>query len=119
MIYRALDVNGDYRLGLNRGGFLSGADAVAQAIRTRLLLLRGEWWEDTGDGTPLFGGLLGLPGTTANLQAMDLIVRERILGTEGVASIQSFSSTYENRRYSVSCAVLTDAGATATLEVSF
>ncbi len=119
MQYRALSPTGDYVVGASIGAFLTGADAVAQAVKTHLLLLSGEWWEDTSSGTTLFGGLVGLPGTPANLRAMDLIVRERILDTQGVASIKSFSSSYANRQYSVTATVLTTAGETAMVQVSF
>jgi hypothetical protein len=116
MRYRALDPTGDYQLS---GPFLTGADAVAQALRTAILLLRGEFWEDTSLGTPLFTGMLGLPGTQANIRAIDLIVQQRILATKGVASIVSFSSSYANRQYAVNATVATSEGGTATVNVGF
>lgn len=115
MIYRRLDSNGDFSFGRSRQDFISGSDAVAQAIRTRLLLLIAEWWEDQADGTPLFQSILGVSGTPENLDAVDLIVQDRIISTENVTEIVSFVSTYEKREYSVNCTVNTVYG---TVEVS-
>ena len=54
MIYRMLDADGDYVFGRSKHAYLEGVEAVAQAIKTRLLLLYAEWWEDREDGLPLF-----------------------------------------------------------------
>jgi len=118
MIYRVLDSNGDYSFGKGSQDFLADAAAVAQAIKTNILLLQGEWWENIGEGLPLFQSILGQSGTTEHLKAVDAIIRDRISSTKGVSSIQNFSSTYENRRYSFSCTVTTTVGQTATVEVT-
>lgn len=118
MIYRALDANGDYSLGKGIQDFLTDAAAVAQAIKTNIQLLKGEWWEDIEEGLPLFQSILSQTGTPENLQAVDMIIKDRISNTQGVASIQSFSSTYINRRYSFLCTVTTLTGQTATVEVT-
>ncbi len=39
MIYRRIDANGDYTFGQGKFNFVSGTEAVAQAIKTNLLLL--------------------------------------------------------------------------------
>lgn len=119
MIYRALSPSGDYQFGKNLQSFLSGNAAVGQAIRTRLLLLRGEWWEDISEGLPLFTQILGRPGSTSNIQSVDLIIRQSILSTPGVLQITSFSSSYINREYSVSCSVSTKFGGTVSVGVTF
>ncbi len=54
MIYRKLDENRDYIFGRGKNAYPEGADAVAQAIKSRLLLLYSEWWEDLEDGLPIF-----------------------------------------------------------------
>lgn len=119
LIYRALDVNGDYSFGKGKQDFLSDAAAVAQAVRTNLLLLKGEWWENTAEGLPLFQSILGQPGVPDNIKAADLIIKDRIQSTLGVAAVQSFSSTYASRQYSVSSTIITNTGETAVVEVSF
>ena len=95
--YRTLDKQGDYTFG--RQDFRTGRQAVAQAVLTRMRLLLGEWWENTGDGLPLFQKILGTSGSDENKNAVDLIVSRRVLETEGVLNIEKFNSAFENRRY--------------------
>lgn len=100
-------VNGDYSFGNNANDFLSGIQAVSQAIKTNLLLLYGEWWESKDEGLPLFQNILGQPGNPENLQATDLLIQTRILATPGAVSLKSFTSIYEDRTYRLSCIVET------------
>jgi len=88
--------------------------AVSQAISTRLKLLKGEWFEDVSEGLPLFQSILGQNGTTNNLTIADALIKERIVGTQDVTSIESFSSTYdsETRSYSFTVTVNTKYGTT-------
>ena len=95
MRYRALDSNGDSRFGSGNSPYLVNSPAaVAQAVQTRLLLMTGEWFLDTSEGTPYAQDILGK--NTQNIY--DLAIQERILGTEGVASIVSYQSTKNNQR---------------------
>jgi hypothetical protein len=112
LLYRALDNNGDFILGKTVNTYVTGVYAVAQAVKTRLLLLQGEWWEDTADGLPLFQQILGQSGSEKHLDAIDLLIKSRILGTAGVKTIASFSRNYENRNYSFSCVLDTIYGQT-------
>ena len=116
MKYRALTRDGDYSFGKAMQDFLSDAEAVAQAIKTNLSLLKDEWWEDTSEGLPLFQNILSQSGTTEHVTAADLLIKARILGTRGVSQIQSFQSSYAKRKYTMdNCTVLTDAGQTVTV----
>lgn len=117
MKYRKL-VDGDYSFGNNKNDFVTGTLAVSQAIKTNLLLLYGEWWEDIDKGLPLFLHILGQAGMPQNVQAADLLVRDVISNTPGVTNIKKFTSTYENRTYSLTCTVETQYG-DATVEVTF
>jgi hypothetical protein len=112
--YRRLDSAGDYATGQGRQNFLTGAEAVAQAVYTRLKLLQTEWWEDQADGLPLFQQLLGHFGPGGNKDAADLIIRTRILETVGVTAITTFSSTYDaaTRNYTFNCEIDTEYGNT-------
>ncbi|CQR71690.1 hypothetical protein SOV_04860 [Sporomusa ovata DSM 2662] len=120
MIYRRLDSNGDYVFGSNQQAFISKADAVAQAIYTRLKLLLAEWWEDTQDGLPLFQSILGVR-TNRGKQAIDIIIQDRIRGTTDVTGIYNFTSTFDNetRQYSFKCQVDTAYGQVDFGEVTF
>lgn len=90
MRYRALDPNGDSTFGLSLF-FINDAQAVGQAVLTRLKLAAGEWFLDVTVGTPYSRQILGR-GTTS---IYDLAIRTRILQTQGVISIVSYSSSLD------------------------
>lgn len=111
MRYRKLDQDQDYSFGLGPQEFLANSpDAVAQAIRTRLLLETGEWFLNDQEGTPYKEQILG-----ANKQTTyDVAIKERILATPGVVTITSYNS-YVNpgsRGISVDATVQTIYGVT-------
>jgi|GEM_PF-256017 len=109
MIYRKLDENGDYTFG-RRNAFYSDIEAVAQAVKTRLLHFKGEWWENIYDGTPFFQEVAGQFFPAAdNAAQVDLIFSERILGTQGVTEITAFDSQInpQTREYSASITIMT------------
>lgn len=97
-------------LGRGQQNLTYGIYAVKQAIQTRLKLLYAEWWEDKEDGLPLFEQILGRLATTNDLTIVDSKIKERILGTTDVISIEDFSSTCEDRKYSFECTVNTKYG---------
>jgi len=109
IIYRKLDENGDYTFG-RRNAFVSETEAVAQAVKTRLLHFKGEWWENLSDGTPFFQEVAGRFFPRAeNPSQVDLIFSERILGTQGVSEITAFDSRIDpnTRIYSASITIKT------------
>ena len=110
MKYRILDENGDYLFGMGQQNLTYGNYAVAQAISTRLKQLKGEWWEDTEDGLPLFQDILGKTSAPENITIIDSLIKKRIIETKDVISIEEFSSTYEDRSYSYKCTVNTKYG---------
>jgi hypothetical protein len=109
MRYRKLDEFDDYTFG-KRDVMCYGTEAVAQAVKTRILLLLGEWWESPDDGTPLFERILGRRFRTDEpLTEVDLILSERINGTQGVAEITRFDSDMnpETRGYTADVIIKT------------
>ena len=112
MQYRILDENGDYTLGQN--SMKQNKEAVAQAIKTRLGLLYGQWWENTEDGLPLFEKILGAYGD--NKEMIDILISERIAQTKDVKEIKSYNSTFQNRVYTAKCVVETVYG-TVSIEI--
>jgi hypothetical protein len=116
MRVRAQSADGDYTFGQGQANFLiDSPEAVAQVIKTRLLLMTGEWFLDTTDGTPYATQILG----TGTSSTRDLAVKRRILQTPGVKQITSYSSSVVDRKFSVSVTVDTIYGQTATVEVAF
>jgi hypothetical protein len=106
MKYRRLSPTGDYVFGFGKTSFYADADAVAQAIQTKLKLFRGEFWEDLDDGLPFFQQIAG----SRDKDAIDLLIRSRILDAPNVQTIVSFSSTLQGRRYTAAAEVLTTFG---------
>lgn len=109
MRYRKLDENGDMQFGAGSANFyVDSPDAVGQAVLTRLRLLTGEWFLDLDEGTPWGQNILGM--NTAALR--DRAIRGRILATQGVTGIASYSSVLQNRNFTVSVVINTQFGQT-------
>ena len=99
MRYRQLDADGDYTFGNGQADFYRDQpEAVAQAIQTRLGLYAGDWFLDTTEGTPWREDVLGRGTGTV----YDLVIRERILDTPGVLSLDAYSSTLDRDRRALS-----------------
>lgn len=110
MRYRKLDANGDYVFGGQQADFyVNSPEAVAQAVQTRLRLWQGEWFLDTTAGTPWNQVLGKYTGGT-----YDTVIRQRILGTQGVQAITDYSSTLDSeaRVLTVSATISTIYGTT-------
>ncbi|MBN3822360.1 hypothetical protein G3O00_01850 [Burkholderia sp. Ac-20384] len=111
MKYRKQDADGDYVFGGGANDFLVNTpEAVAQAVLTRLRLLRGEWFLDTTVGMPWATDVLGkyTSGT------YDSAIRQCILGTQGVTEITSYSSSVDpsTRELTVAATITTIYGTT-------
>lgn len=119
MIYRRIDANGDYTFGQGKFNFVSGTEAVAQAIKTNLLLLYNEWFEDLEVGTPLFQKILNQRANENGKRAVDVVIRERILSTKGVIQLDSFSAEYDNKNkiYKIAVSAVTEYGNIESLEI--
>jgi hypothetical protein len=93
MRYRKLNSDDDMQYGNQQADYWRDVpDAVAQAVATRLRLFTGEWFLDIEEGTPWQGWVLG----KHTLNDAELVIRQRILETQGVLEILSFDSS-ENR----------------------
>jgi hypothetical protein len=114
MLYRAQSNTGDYTFGFGRACFLSGREAVAQAIKTKLKLFQGDFWEDTSDGLPFFQEIAG----QKDKATIDLLFQARVLQTPEVASIASFTSELgADRRYTATMTVTTNTGETVEVTI--
>jgi hypothetical protein len=111
MRYRREDANGDYTFGQGDNTFLvNSPDCVAQAVFTRFQLWQGQWFLNTTEGTPYLQSILGKQPA----DVYSLAVRDRISGTQGVNSIQSFDSNNNGttRRVSFTATIDTIYGTT-------
>ncbi|EOX9201031.1 hypothetical protein ACPX3P_000751 [Yersinia enterocolitica] len=111
MRYRREDENGDYTFGQGDNTFLiNSPEAVAQAVKTRFELWRGQWFLDLTEGTPYIQSVLGKQRSDVYI----LAIRERILDTQGVNSILEFEANYngDNRRVTFTATIDTLYGIT-------
>ena len=104
MRYRKLASDGDFTFGKEQADFYRDQrEAPAQAVVTRLRLLAGEWFLDLTEGTPYETGVFG----KFTRDTYDPIIRERILGTEGVTEILAYESRFdgETRTLTISATI--------------
>jgi hypothetical protein len=92
---------------------LQDLQAVEQAIKTRVLLFEGEWWEDLNLGTPMFQEIIGARATPNGQQVMSAALAARISGTPFVSTVQNINATFASasRKFSFSATADTSFGA--------
>ncbi|EPU9086289.1 hypothetical protein ACV0PS_003690 [Enterobacter hormaechei] len=89
MRYRREDENSDYTFGQGDDTFLvNSPECVAQAVKTRFELWKGQWFLDATEGTPYIQSVLG----KQRPEVYSLAIRDRISTTPGVLSILSFDT---------------------------
>lgn len=109
MRVRKVDENGDYVFGRGARNFhVDVPDAPGLVARARLGLWLGQWFLNTADGTPYRERVLGRHTETTR----DLVLRARMLGTEGVTGIEAYSAALnrETRKLTVSATLATAYG---------
>jgi len=116
MRYRKLNADGDMTFGHQQADFHRDTPAaVAQAVRTRLQLWRGDWFLDDEEGTPYQQAILGMHTS----KSLEPALRERILSTPGVSAIDDFQVIRdgEQRTVTVQVALTTQYGEAVLTEV--
>lgn len=105
MLCRKLDENGDYSFGTNEQDFIDGVDAIAQTIKTKILLFYGEWWENLGIGIPMFQSLLGQMNPEGLKMSSTLLISKSVREVEGVTSISKLDvlRNKRNLRFDIVC----------------
>lgn len=88
MIVRRLGPGWDMTFGQGLANYARDAEATAQCVKTRLQLLRGEWFLDTTAGMPYLQDICVKP---ANLPLAESLIKRTILETEGVSEIVAFA----------------------------
>jgi hypothetical protein len=120
MRVRALSATGDMTFGQSQANYLINTPAaVAQTVKTRLLLFLGEWFLDNTQGTPWNTQVFG-----RNTQGLyDTAIQTRITQTVGVTNIVtgSYSSVLNTvlRTLTVSCMINTQFGGLVPVKVTF
>lgn len=98
---RDIALTADHDLDVSAGdlSLLDGAAQVAQQIRIKLKLWRGEWFLDTDFGTPYLQAILGKQLTLSGAIAA---LRKSILEVSGVRKIEAFTYKFDSRARSLS-----------------
>jgi len=116
MRYRKLTETGDYSFGRGTSQILeNNPEAVAQAVKTRLALITGEWRLDLTEGTPYNTQVLG----TNTRDLYDIAIQERINETQGLTQIVEYTSSIADRDLVIVCSIDTIYGTTQVVSGLF
>ena len=117
MQVRRLDENHDMTFGNGLANMAVDAEAFAQNVKTRLLLLQGEWFLDTDAGVPYLQEIMVKP---ANLPLVEAIIKRTILETEDALEIRSFSMNLNGntRKLEIAATVSNVYGSIANIRVT-
>ena len=102
----------EFKNGDLTGGIATGDDEVIQRIRTRLFRERGEWFLNTA-GMTWHQDVKGILGATLrDKSTVDLLIRKRIMETEGVVRVVKLNTLFSigSRTYSIYMQVLLRSG---------
>lgn len=94
MIIRNLDENHDWVFGSGKSNYLSGNDAIALNIQTRLLSWLNDCFFDMGAGIDW----LNLLGSLGQKNMLDVNIRRVIQQSYGVTGLVTFNSTLSAQR---------------------
>lgn len=92
MMLRRLDPDHDMTFGQGLANYSRDQEATAQAVRTRLLLIEEEWFLDIEAGLPWLQRIMVKP---SNLALTEALIKQTILETEGILSIETFNMTFD------------------------
>lgn len=97
MRYRKLDENGDIVFGNNLADYIEGKYALAQAIRTKILLFSQEWWENISIGIPMFQSIVGQVKNDKLQMVATILLTNRIEELQEVTSVTNIEVTEGTR----------------------
>ena len=115
MLTRRLDPGHDMTFGQGLANYARDDEATAQAVKTRLLMLLGEWFLDTNAGVPHLQKIMVKP---SNLPLAEALIKRTILQTEGVAELRAFNMAFdrETRRLTIDATVTNTYGTVANIK---
>lgn len=100
---------------MSTGVFLTGAQEVAQNVKTRLLTFYGECFLENSQGVPWVETILGAGNAT--LYDKEAAVKAVILQTKGVEKMTFFSMKLEKRSYIIRTSIIAN-GESEQIEVT-
>lgn len=90
-----------------------GDEMVAQRCRTRLLSVKGEWYQDQRQGVPWMNEILGMRPTATRLES---IFRNALKQIPGLAEIESLVVERTDDGYALSYSAITELGYKITVD---
>lgn len=117
MQYRKLTETGDYAFGSGKLNFINDLDAIAQAVKTKLLLFYGEWWEDTTIGIPMFESIVGQVNSKNIATALKELVKKRLQDIPEITETKDLEVEIQGRSITLSLTAIV-AGEEITVEVA-
>ena len=110
MLCRPLDADDDMRPVGNQKQMLSSKEAVLEAVKSRLHLLLGEWWENENLGfvVPrlIYEGIRTGEGRTMLVNYITAYIAQ----TPGVVAVRDVAGAVEGRALSYTCTIVTEYG---------
>lgn len=103
MIFRNLDINGDWELGRGKSDFVNLNQAIGLNIKTRLQSWVGDCFFDLQAGIDWYNRL----GSTAQRELLELDLKRIILQSEGVTGLLSFDTFLNGRNFTADYSVET------------
>ena len=103
MIFRTLDVNGDWVYGRGKNDYLQGDNAIALNIKTRILSWVNDCFFDMNAGIDWINRL----GKTNQRDLLELDLRRIALTSKGVTGIIAFDTSLNGRAFSASYTITT------------
>ena len=110
MLLRPVDFSGDILPVLSSSAMLYGPEAVAQLVKDRLSLLRGEWWENPAAGFGILEDLRSSRLSSASGSVLASQITDYIRDTPGVLAVEDVSFFVSGRQFSYACTVRTEEG---------
>ena len=117
MKYRILSDTFDYSFGNNKSDYISGKKAIAYAIKSKILLFYGEWWEDIGIGIPMFQSIMGQGRSEALKNSAQMLISDRIKEIDGIGAINKIEINFVERTMNVKVSVTTTNNEVVEVEV--
>lgn len=110
MLCRPLDADDDMRPVGNKKQMSSGKEAVLEAVKSRLHLLLGEWWEDESLGfvVPrlIYEGIRTEEGRTMLVNYITAYIAQ----TPGVVAVRDVAGAVDGRALAYTCTIITEYG---------
>lgn len=114
MIVRRLSDKWDMTFGQGLFNYARDQEAVSQNVKSRLQLLKEEWFLDVEAGVPYLQEIMVKP---SNFPLAESIIKQTIIETDGIDELRNFQLLFdrETRRLTVTATVTTIYGTTENI----